>query len=239
MPGDTANVALALLLEDFSIAQVRDLLKTPGYQRISACWLTHCDSNRKLAMHVDAATFKSYKDITTSGEDALIATLLGQAQKMVETFTGRVFEVTANTTRTFDAEKDVDGHLLYFDRDLYSINTVTNGDGVLVAASEYVTEPRNGPPYYAIRLKGSSTVAWTFSTDAENAIIVSGKWAYSLAAPDDVVWATLRLTSYLYEQRKNAGDLDRPVYVGAMLMMPTRMPKDVADMLVHYVRSAG
>lgn len=190
--------------------------------------------------YVSTANFKLYKNIVGASDDTVINMLIAQAQKMVETHTGRVFEASANTTRTFDAMNDVDGDLLYFDRDLYSINSVTNGDGVVVAASEYVTEPRNGPPYYAIRLKNSSDVVWTYDTDAENAIAISGMWAYSLTAPEDVQWATLRLASYLYEQRKNAGELDRPVAISNnMTMLPSRLPKDVADTLIHYVRSVG
>jgi len=190
--------------------------------------------------HITTTEFKLYKNIQGGSDDTLIGTFIAQAQQMVETHTGRVFEAIANTTRYFDAELNIDGNLLYFDRDLYSINSITNGDGVVIAAGEYVTEPRNGPPFYAIRLKGSSTVAWTFTNDAENAIAISGKWAYSETVPEDVKWATLRLASYLYEQRKNAGDLDRPVVISNnVTMLPARLPKDVADTLIHYVRSVG
>lgn len=144
---------------------------------------------------------KARMGITSATDDAWLEDLIAQAQKLVEMELGRVFEASANTTRYFDAECDVDGATLYLDKDLCSINSITNGDGTTVTAGQYVTEPRNETPYYAIRLKSSAAIAWTYSTDPENAIAISGKWAWSAAAPRDIVQATEMLVAYLYQQR--------------------------------------
>lgn len=186
--------------------------------------------------YTTAADVKTYLDITGTADDTLLGVLVAAAQKWIETYCGRVFEAATNTSRSFDAIRDVDGRKLWLDCDLCSINSVTNGDGATVAAANYVTEPRNQAPYYAITLKTSSTVSWTYITDPENAITVSGKWAYSTTAPDDIVQVCKRLAAYLYTLK------DAQVYdVTAMpesgvITVPKGMPVDVRQMLAGYRR---
>lgn len=151
--------------------------------------------------YTDVPSVKLYLGITSSDEDVLLSILIARAQKLLEAELRRVFEASANTTRYFDAQRDVKGRSLWLDSDLCSIDNITNGDGNTIAGSEYVTEPRNGTPYYAITLKGSSTVSWTYSTDPENAIAVSGKWAWSVTPPKDIVSATEQLVAMLYQSR--------------------------------------
>lgn len=182
--------------------------------------------------YTTADDLRSYLGITDTGDDVLLTSLIASAQEMVDSYCGRTFEAAADTTRTFDAYNDVDGATLYLDEDLFSITTVTNGDGVAVSSSEYTTEPRNRAPYYAIRLLPSAGKNWEAQADGDNqdAISVAGRWAWSLTPPADVVQATRRLAAWLYRQRDNA-DMDRAVVAGTATILPSAIPADVMTFL--------
>lgn len=190
---------------------------------------------------------KTYLTIPASdtADDTLLTTIIGQAQKWFETKTKRVFEASTNTVRYFTASlesrggniSDVDLLELILDWDLCAINSITNGDGVVVTSAEYTTKPKNFTPWYAIRLLPSSSVGWTFDTNPDDAIAISGKWAWSEAAPADVKFGVTRLAGYLYKQRDNFQTIDQIVFTptGATLL-PPNFPRDVADLVMSYRR---
>lgn len=181
-----------------------------------------------------ASDVKTYLGITGSGDDTLITALIGRAQAIIDRETGTTFEASSDTTRYFDAEEDTDGKYLLFDRWCAAITTVTNGDSTEVTSAEYAKEPRGDGPYYGIKILGSSTQAWAYTTDAENAISVLGKWAYSTMPPADIVHATIRLTAFLYRQRENANDVDRAIVVGNATVLPSQLPQDVMRLIAPY-----
>ena len=187
--------------------------------------------------YTTAAAVKTYLGETGSGDDTLLATLVTAAQGWIDIHTGRTFEASADSTRYFDClSPTVDGSRLYLDTDLCAITSVTNGDSVVVASNEYVTEPRNGTPYFALTLLGSKGKAWTYSTDPQKAITIVGKWAYSTSAPATIVQACTRLAAYLYRQ-KDAQVFDVTAMPEAgVISVPQGMPKDVRLMLQPYVR---
>lgn len=180
----------------------------------------------------------AYLGISSSGDNTLIADMVRHAQKAIESHTQRVFEASSDTTRNFDARRDVCDLTLYLDHDLISITTITNGDGTTVSSSNYVTEPRNYTPYHAIRLKISSGLHWEFDSnnDAEDAISISGKWAYSTSAPNDIVQACVRLASYFYRQKDaQLFDVTATPELG-ILTIPQGIPQDVKLLLDPYRR---
>ena len=188
---------------------------------------------------------KQYIDITSGDDDSLLIALISQAQSMIETLCKRRFEAASDTTRYFDAEADVvcslspfgGRRVLTLDEDLYSVTSVVNGDGTTVSSTQYVLNPRNEPPYYEIELKANSSIAWTYSDTPENAIAVTGRWAYSLTPPNDVKWAAGRLTAWLYRQRDTSMDLDRPMLSNSgIVLMPSSIPNDVTKVLERYYR---
>lgn len=180
---------------------------------------------------------RDYLKIPTAqtGEDtSLLTPSIVRAQSIIERITSKVYEASGDTTKRFDAVRDTDGRLLFFDNQwIASITTVTNGDGVVVASSDYVTEPRNSTPSYGIRLKDDANVVWTFTSSPQDAIVVVGKWAYATSAPDYIVQATIRLAAWLYRQKDNAtGDADRPLLTGdGVTIMPQALPADVLRLL--------
>jgi hypothetical protein len=167
----------------------------------------------------------------STADDALLTACLVRAQAIVNSQTRRVFEAAADSTQVFGRES-VTGRTLFLGDDLCAVTTVTNGEGVAIGSSDYVLLPRNRTPYHAIQLREDSTAAWTtFDGD----ISITGKWAYSLSAPADVVQATLRLAAWLYRQKDNVGG-DSVAVVGDMTILPARLPADIAQLLAPYRR---
>ena len=181
---------------------------------------------------------KEYLGVTGTADDAMLLTLLAAAQRTIDSYCARTFEATADTVRTFDSQRDVDGYTLTVDSDLCAITSIVNGDGTTISNSHYVTEPRNETPYYAIQLKTSAGKVWTstVSGDSENAITITGKWAYSTSAPSDIAHVCKRLAAYIYRQKDNAGDLDRAVIAGNSTILPAQIPSDIRLMLTPYKR---
>lgn len=130
---------------------------------------------------------------------------------------------------------------LYLDQDLCQITTVVNGDGTTVTSDKYVTEPRNDAPYYALTLKASSNLVWTFGADVENAIAITGRWAYSITAPNDVKMATIELAAYLYRRRGLEGAvLDQPqVSPSGVTIYPPGFPTLVQSVIGQYQKLGG
>ena len=187
-------------------------------------------------MYCSASDVKAYLGIAEATDDTLITALVARAQAAIDRYCNRTFEASANTTRYFDAVgRHVDGPTLYLDRDLCAINTVTNGDGDALEATEYVTLPRSDTPFYGLRLKGSTGKAWTFAADWENAIAISGKWAYSAAAPGDIVQAATRLAAFYYRQ-KDAQLQDVTAIEAGVVIQPVGIPADVQALLRPYRR---
>jgi len=114
---------------------------------------------------------------TNTSDDALITALITRAQKRIELFTHRVFQSTADSTRYFDASKDVEGQTLYLDEDLAKTPTTvtSNADSTsptTITSTQYYLYPRNRSPKYAIKLKDSENVDWDYTDDPESGITI-------------------------------------------------------------------
>lgn len=184
------------------------------------------------------AAVKAYLSIPTTTDDALLTELIARAQGILEAQTARIFEASIDSTKRFDALRDVsdDRRTLYVKPDLAQITSITNGDDATVASTAYVLEPRSAP-YYALRLKASSGVAWTYATDPEDAISIVGRWAYSVNAPTDIQQACIRLAGWLYHQKDTAADIDRPMVTPeGSTLLPGRLPADVLAIIEPYKR---
>ena len=170
-------------------------------------------------------------DADNSTDDALLSDMVQRAQAAVDNRTGRTFEAAADAAHTFDAGS-VDGDWLWLDDDLCSVTSVVNGDGATVAAGQYTTRPVNRRPWFALLLRPDASVAWDA---ASGDIAVTGRWAYSLTAPADVVQATVRLAAWMYRQKDNTAN-DSPMLAGDTLILPSRLPADVVELLQPYRR---
>ncbi|MCA0455645.1 MAG: hypothetical protein LCI00_16840 [Chloroflexi bacterium] len=188
--------------------------------------------------YIDVDTLRRYIGTDATSDDDELEAAIADAQRVIETITHREFECEADTTRYFDYDNCVDGNELTFDYDICQITTVVNGDGATVSASDYVTNPRNTAPYFQIKLKLGSNIAWTYDDTPEDAIAVTGRWAFSITPPDDIVWATKALAKWFYKQRDtvNTGAGEPLMSASGVIVMPSTLPKNVADILKLYER---
>jgi hypothetical protein len=192
-------------------------------------------------MYATLDQLKTYVGATDTTDDLLLTDCLTRAQAMIDSATSRRFEAAADSTRTFDGVVDVSrgGRTLWLDGDLCALTSITNGDGGSVTPVQVVSEPRNSTPYYALTLKASSGLVWTYETDPEDAISVTGRWAYSVTPPADIEQACIRLAAWLYRQKDSSADLDRPVVsADGATLMPAQVPADVQAILKLYRRVA-
>lgn len=177
------------------------------------------------------ADVKAYAGISVTTDDTLITALIPRAQAIIDAYTGRKFEAET-LTRYFHAE-DVEGQYLWLSGyDLLTVTTLTNGNGVVIDAANFRTEPRNTSPKWRIRLDDNYT--WEFA-DGDSEISVAGTWGWSTTAPADIVHACIRLTTFIYRQKDNSTDLDRPLVTGdGVTIMPSALPVDVTRLLDPY-----
>lgn len=187
-----------------------------------------------------ATDVKTYLGISGTGDDTLITALIARAQKAVDSYTHRMFEASADTTRRFEVGRDAVDRTLLFDEDLAVITSVTNNaDGVpqTIASTDYVTLPRNKTPYYGIELLASKNVSWKYAADPAGGISVAGKWAYSTTPPDDIKQACIRWAAYMYRQ-KDAQVFDTIAIPDAgVIQIPAGIPADVKVFLGPYVKA--
>lgn len=195
--------------------------------------------------YITATDLKSYMKISGNADDTQLGLFADRAQHVIEQYTHRVFEwAGAGTVKKFTPISYMDGGDLldYYTLSLgfaefYELTSITNGNGTAIATSDVVLLPGNITPKYAIRIKSSANVTWTYSTTIEESVSVTAKWAYSATAPADIIQAALRIGAYLYRQRDGTPDSDRPIVSadGVVLSAP-RIPSDVLELLRPYRR---
>lgn len=166
-------------------------------------------------------------------DDALLTALLARAQALIDAQTGRKFESVAET-RKFDLPAG-----LYLPvGDLLSVTTLTNGDGQAIPATAYALYPENALPKRLIFLLPTSGYAWQSDNgNSAQCISVAGTWGYSASPPNSVKHAAIRLAAWLYRQKDNSNDVDRPIMSSdGTVVMPAALPRDVEQMIAPYVR---
>jgi hypothetical protein len=134
----------------------------------------------------------------TSVDDVLLQRMLDAATARIDSRTGRNFYAGADTTRLHDSNWLECGQL-QLDGDLCHLTSVINGDSANITSAIYQT-PRRGVAY-ALGILSSQPYSWTYDLDPQNAISVTGRWAYmqkvqftAIARSTNVVTATLNNT---------------------------------------------
>lgn len=179
--------------------------------------------------------FRQHRDIKNAGDDVVIAAYIQAAQQMIDDYCGRTFEALADTTRYYDPVRDVVRGELFID-EMSAITSVVNGDGVTVDPSEYTTEPRNEKPYWMIKILQSSGKAWEpkANGDTENAIAITGRFAYSTTANATIKHACRELTAWLYQKRDDPAFDVTVIPDQGIITSPQGWPVSVRMMLKPY-----
>lgn len=192
--------------------------------------------------------------LTDSSQDDWLTTLLDAATVAIEQATGnRRFAVDEEETRAVDcgAEFVMGGRILFLPWEMHTISAVVNGDGVAVAATEFVTQPRlasivsgsviaptstilTARPFYEIQLKVNSNKVWTYDGDWEGAISLTGYFGYSSTPPAPIHMATLDLAAHLY---KVPEIISRAVVSpDGVLLSPDAIPGHVHQLIRPFAR---
>jgi len=176
---------------------------------------------------------------TISGDQqSLIGTCINNAEAAIDSYTRRNFAGTGGTafySRYF--QDRVRDKAFYLDQDLYSLTSITNGNGQTIPTGSAWLEPRNaGPPYRIVRLH--SAYVYTWSTDSDIQFV--GTWGFSTVAPNDVQMAALRYSAHLYRQKDSSGPDNSAGFPEAgQTQTPEGMPSDVRWLLSPYRSRSG
>lgn len=130
-----------------------------------------------MPSYCSASDLKSYLNVTTSTDDTLLQLMLDAATNRIDSRTGRTFQAASDAVRYFDPSADILRGELWLDQDLSYVTSVINGDLTDLTTGIY-TNPRNDTPYYSLGIKSSASNSWTYATDHQNAISVTGRWAF-------------------------------------------------------------
>lgn len=194
--------------------------------------------------YTTVADLKTYMDISGSTDDSLLGVLIGAAQKQIETKTGRVFEVPADTTRRFtplgvnyDGSLWYDGLTLGLDFDLCQLTSIINGDGSNIPTNAVVLLPLNGVPYSAIRIKLNTQYVWTYTGSPDGSVAIVGRWGWSITPPADIVECTKELAARMYRRRNGTETrVMDAISADGVSMKSFKLPDDIADLLEPYRR---
>ena len=177
-------------------------------------------------------------DVTT--DDELLDRLILAAQNLIEApspiGTGRVWEAASATIRKFDAVRDLGDsnlELRWFDLDCCEITAIENGDGTTIPGSAYVTIPRRRTPFYGVDLLRGGSYVWTYDDTPEEAISVTGFWAFSKTPPAYIKQIAIRIVAWMYRQQDGSIS-DVPIDTGSTVIYPSGFPKDIKEALAGY-----
>jgi hypothetical protein len=141
---------------------------------------------------------KEYLGVSVTDDtlDDTYSLLITSASRHIEGVCNRRFYTpTSDETRSFDIPSS---NTLWFDEDLVSITSITNGDGNAIPATDYILLPANETPKYLLRLRANASTTWQTGSNghAEQVIDVAGKWGYSNEPPANIQEATLLMISH-------------------------------------------
>lgn len=177
---------------------------------------------------------KLYLNIDTGRDDALLVATLKRAIATFENMCGRVF-VPVTETRYFDATDEqivAPKRLFLRSGDLIEITELTIDNEIVPEADYYCV---GAIPYCTIRLRDTSDFTFhDYSTTPEQTIEIAGRWGYEEDVPDDVFGAIVRLTAWLFQQKDNAMELDRPIAMSNAMVLPAALPSDVEAIARFY-----
>ncbi len=177
-------------------------------------------------------------------DDEFVEDLLERASRASDAYCQTWFYADTQT-RTYDMPK---GRCLELDAPLLTVTTLTNGDGTIIAATEYNLWPYNGPNHSQIRIKQSSSTIWQPATagDTEDVISVAGTWGYidrkatdpeSVAVILNTKEAVLTIALAAYKRRYGLGMEGVAQVTGAgVVITPRGIPVDAKRLLEPYRR---
>lgn len=181
------------------------------------------------------AQCKAYMAISGAGEDTAITQILDGIITEIEIITNRTF-VSQAATRSFGDEAPTItklGRVLTFHEDLVSVTTLTNGNGTVIAATNYDLVPPSGPPYYQLILRPMATERFSVGADGTR-ITLNGSWGTTAACPKDITLAILELVNLSHKGR---ADGPAPIIEKGMIIDKSHWPDRIIRIIDSRTRS--
>lgn len=117
-----------------------------------------------------------YLSSSQAGDDNLILAFIRQASREIDRVSGRKFFPVLET-RKFDTPRG-DDNTLYLDAELLELKSITNGDGSSIAITDVLLLGNNEATKNKMLLLPTAGVWQTASGYANQAISITGVWAY-------------------------------------------------------------
>lgn len=144
------------------------------------------------------------------GDDEMLIDFINQSVRAIDEYSRRRFDVVLETrsfdypfsiterTGIYDIESfvyemnrvsDWVNRKLVLDEDLLEVTELLNGNGVEIAAANFILEPNNTYPKHTVKLRRESSVGWQTGTNGatEQIIDISGYWGYHTRYTDAFV----------------------------------------------------
>jgi hypothetical protein len=171
-------------------------------------------------------------------DDAMLEEYIEEASRWIDDYTGMTF-FAESETRSFVVGKDTEGSLLWLDKPLLSVTTLTNGDDDVIESTEYVLIEINGPPYDQIKLRSDSSKSWQYTTGADvDFIEVAGTWGNYSTTPTPIRSACTLMASRLWKRKDSIFGVAGNTQLG-QLNMQIPVDKTIIALLEGYVMPWG
>lgn len=134
-------------------------------------------------LYITRANFLNWQRSTAidTVDDAVIDQIIEQTSRLIDYVTGRKF-YPQYKTNVYDIPSlnDFERDTLYLNDTLLSLTSLANGDGTTISAPNYILKDAGKTPYWAIKLRDTSTVTWqsNASGSAEQVLGVAGVWGW-------------------------------------------------------------
>lgn len=246
---DSVRVRNSLKAEQAVVLSTTNTLPDPLAEDTKYYVIEAADQGVQVATTSALAAAGTEVDLTDAGlgthtitkainDESLLSDAIDAAEAEIERITNSTFEA-ATLTKYYDRSHldHNDSSILWLGDDLLTVTTLTNGDvdGTEIAAASYWLLDRNdGPPYHAIQLTNTSGVIWTWDTDGW--VSVAGTWGRT-ATVDATIKEACKILSAYYYRLKDAQTFDvTAVPEAGVMSIPVGIPKAVSQILVDWTR---
>lgn len=185
------------------------------------------------------ADIKARANIPTADTtiDSILEGYVEAASRLLDGEIQRTFYARTET-HYFDIPE---GRVLRMDDDLLTVTSLTNGDGTLIASTNYITVPKNRAPYYAVKLTENSTVYWNVNSygNSEAVIALAGTWGRTATPPADVKEACAQIAHAALKRRfgENLSSIST-VTASGVVITPQDIPSFAWRVIERYRRHA-
>ena len=171
-----------------------------------------------------------------TANDTHLSSLITTVSRMIDAQLGTVFAPDADEARTFtvaDLIADKPRDLFLGRHRLLSITSIVNADGSSIAVGDVMLLPQWSERKHTIRLKSTSLFSWV--SDEDDEIVITGRWGYSVTVPADVSQMCAEWVVHVFNGRGDNGTSGNATIISpdGVVISPNSAPPRVRDFLKH------